>query len=819
MRSRTRARAVNPVPEAGPAGLDSDLESALLAGLSEEEEDESLEEFGAPATPEAAPEAPPAREATPEPEGAPHFERQPAPDGSAEAGALATAPAAPNGPEPRPSEGESWADVDFDAGLDFSPEPAPAPEPSPEPPGTGVDELLARLADDDDDDGDENAGAILDLGVDEVPGGKSPPLDPASDPDVSGANPSPEVSGPPAADRGRPREAAEPDFAAGRALGGESAPGKAEAGPELRSWMDEEEEKEETEEGPEGGEADILALAAAMDEAAAADDPFPPFAVEDTLADAVEDGPGLGDVVDLGEALGLGDDPAAVHDPIHEAGPGFDGPAALDREPPPGDEPAREDAAPGGPFDDPIGAWAEAGEAVAESGAEAAAGGLPATGNGNGGGNGTGAETEAATGADTGFPAAEPEPAALRAPSPIATAAEPEPEPELETPAPFAFATDPESERVLREGLSDHPLPQVWPGDLRTAVATLGAGHAPRLLFVDIDETAYPAGAIHELAGVCEVGTAVIAFGSNPTARFSREILLAGVSDYLVKPLTPEAVREAAMAAAGAAAAGTSAAGVPVAAPTGWSVGFAGTGGSGSTTLAAATTLLAAERGRYVSVLDLDRTFPTLAFLLDVEPASGLVELLSTAARASLHPEMLDAMRASRGDRIVVYGYPWSAVPPPPPPVWAVCELIEELQRRSHLVIVDGLDDPATRLALLAVTDGRVLVVEPTGAGAPAAARLLDRLGPMAAPERAALVVQNHTRAFKAKAAAAALRDAGVEAEPDVVVPFESTLPAVTDRGWPNDRLPKPLRKPLATLADRVLAGERATAAAEAARA
>ena len=174
-------------------------------------------------------------------------------------------------------------------------------------------------------------------------------------------------------------------------------------------------------------------------------------------------------------------------------------------------------------------------------------------------------------------------------------------------------------------------------------------------------------------------------------------------------------------------------------------------------------------------------------------------------------------MRASRGDRIAVYGYPWSAVPPPPPPVWAVCELIEELQRRSHLVIVDGLDDPATRLALLAVTDGRVLVVEPTaGSGAPAAARLHDRLGPMAAPERAALVVQNHTRAFKAKAGAEALRGAGMEAEPDVVVPFEATLPAVTDRGWPNDRLPKPIRKPLAALADRVLAGERATATADA---
>ena len=71
-------------------------------------------------------------------------------------------------------------------------------------------------------------------------------------------------------------------------------------------------------------------------------------------------------------------------------------------------------------------------------------------------------------------------------------------------------------------------------------------------------------------------------------------------------------------------------------------------------------------------------------------------------------------MRAERSDRITVYGYPWNAVPPPCPPVWAICELLVELQRRSHLVIVDGLDDPATRISLLATVDARVVVVEPT---------------------------------------------------------------------------------------------------------
>ena len=416
---------------------------------------------------------------------------------------------------------------------------------------------------------------------------------------------------------------------------------------------------------------------------------------------------------------------------------------------------------------------------------------------------------------DTALPEESPAPpeisaaqAAEPAPPPFAAGSEAAPSPHehaptsgREEPAILAFAADPESESALREGLSEHPNPQVWPGGLRSAITTLEDSQSSPVLFVDLDGTAYPAGAIHELAAVCEVGTVVIAFGSDGTARFSREVLLAGVSDYLVKPLTAAAVREAAARAATSARA--DAAEDPAG---GWTVGFASTGGTGATTLAAATAVAAAERGRYVSVLDLDRTFPTLSFLLDVEPAPGLVELLSTVARASLHPEMVDGMRAERSDRIAVYGYPWSAVPPPLPPVWAICEMLTELQRRSHLVIVDGLDDPATRISLLAMVDARVLVVEPTAAGAACAARLLERFGPMFGPDWPFVLVQNHTRALKPKAGARALRNAGVDAEPDVAVPFEPALPGHADRGWPEGRLPKSLRKPLAALTDRVLA-------------
>ena len=119
------------------------------------------------------------------------------------------------------------------------------------------------------------------------------------------------------------------------------------------------------------------------------------------------------------------------------------------------------------------------------------------------------------------------------------------------------------------------------------------------------------------------------------------------MSDYLVKPITAEAVAAAAARALGAFEGET---------PGGRLVAFAGTGGSGTTTLAAATALAASMRGHYVSVLDLDRTAFAASLMLDVEPATGLVELLSTVARASLNPDMVERMRAVRSERIGVYG-------------------------------------------------------------------------------------------------------------------------------------------------------------------
>ena len=367
------------------------------------------------------------------------------------------------------------------------------------------------------------------------------------------------------------------------------------------------------------------------------------------------------------------------------------------------------------------------------------------------------------------------------------------------TPEPIdalAFATDAASVQALREGLLHLANAQAWDGGLGAAVEALRQGEATPLVFADLDGEAYPAGALYELAAVCEEGTAVVAFGEDATAARCREALLAGVREYLVKPLTAAAVRAAAERAAGAADD----------APQGRLVGFTGTGGTGATTLAAASALEAASRGRYVSVLDLSRTCPAVSLTLDVEPASGLVDLLGASARASLNPEMVGRVGTKRSERVTVYAYaPGAGATPALAPVWAVCELLVELQRRSHLVIVDGMDDPGLARALLAIVDTRVLVVEPTVSGAAAAARAVARLGPILGAGWPSVLVQSHTRAFDPASGLRALARAGLRVKPHVTVPFEPALPAYAAWGMPEGRLPRTLRAPLAELADRLL--------------
>lgn len=356
-----------------------------------------------------------------------------------------------------------------------------------------------------------------------------------------------------------------------------------------------------------------------------------------------------------------------------------------------------------------------------------------------------------------------------------------------------AFAADADTERILREALDGRQDGGVHRGDMAAAIKHLTGASSPQVVIVDLDGSRFPAGSIHELAGVCEFGTKVIAVGSNDTARLARELLTTGVSDYLPKPVSVHEIRESVRTA-------LEGEGAPARLHAGRVVAFTGCGGGcGATTLAAVTVQASAARGSYVSALDLGRTFGALPWMLDVEPSTGLDELLGMIAPdPSSGAEMIDSVSAAAGPRISVYGYRLGEGVPAMPSPAAIHGLTEHLANRSHLVVVDGMSDADTLFSVLENADERVLVYEPTLVSLNHVAYTLALLG----DGREAILVENHTRARKSALSASQISHALAGREPDFTIPFEPKLPGATNHGRPDGSLGSKYRKALDRLVE-----------------
>src|SRR3954467_2572512 len=109
-----------------------------------------------------------------------------------------------------------------------------------------------------------------------------------------------------------------------------------------------------------------------------------------------------------------------------------------------------------------------------------------------------------------------------------------------------AFVTDEETAEALRPiavelGWSPE---KVNKGGLRNAVQTLSVSASPNVLFVALSESGDPLNDINALAEVCEPGTIVIASGQVNDVRLYRDLVASGLQDYLLKPFTPDQLRD-----------------------------------------------------------------------------------------------------------------------------------------------------------------------------------------------------------------------------------------------------------------------------------
>ena len=142
-------------------------------------------------------------------------------------------------------------------------------------------------------------------------------------------------------------------------------------------------------------------------------------------------------------------------------------------------------------------------------------------------------------------------------------------------------------------------------------------------MFVDLSESGDPLNDINSLAEVCEPGTIVIAAGQVNDVRLYRDLLSSGIQDYLLKPFTPDQLRDSLSQAQMMLSGPRTVEGGEHAQPHVMSV-FVGTrGGVGASTLASSVAWLMSEQaGRLTALLDLDIHFGTGALTLDLEPGT-----------------------------------------------------------------------------------------------------------------------------------------------------------------------------------------------------
>ena len=333
------------------------------------------------------------------------------------------------------------------------------------------------------------------------------------------------------------------------------------------------------------------------------------------------------------------------------------------------------------------------------------------------------------------------------------------------------FAADAATLQALRAGLGGRKI-KLQRGRLAAALRRLAAEPAAKVVFVDLDGVTEPETAGQELAAVCAFETALIGIGSTDTAQFTRTLFQYGMTDYLVKPISAAIVREASAAATGE---------LPDRGYAGRVTAFAGSAGSGTSTLVAALARLAAAGGRTATIVDLDPASGRLPALLDAAPAGGLPALLDALgadegeggeAEPLAVAGGIDGVRVpvDTGLSLVAYAAPGA----PAPAAEAVLELLGLLANRTHLVLVTGLADPELRLEIMRRADARVLLYEPTLASLSAAVRCLALLG----PDHPATLAQCFSRAPRSALTAAHIRYAIADRRPDVVIPFDAALHA-----------------------------------------
>jgi pilus assembly protein CpaE len=309
---------------------------------------------------------------------------------------------------------------------------------------------------------------------------------------------------------------------------------------------------------------------------------------------------------------------------------------------------------------------------------------------------------------------------------------------------PVIAFVDADTERLLQESSVLPGRNQIIRGGIAKATEYLSEQRSPHLLFVDISGVELPLSKVQMLADVCEPGTNVIAIGDHNDVALYRDLQEAGVSNYIVKPLTRELVTKALAPKTNGSGGEMGRAVLKL----GKMVSFIGArGGVGATTVAANLAWhLANRQSRRVALVDLDLQHGDCNLLFNTNTTPGLRDALANPLR--LDPLLLERIMTQHGERLFVLGGEEPIQEHVQFTPAAVDTLFSVLRSQFHYVIVDvpRIPIPAYRRAL-EIADRRVIVVDQTMRSMRDAVRLKKAFGDTPGAEQAIFVLNREGEA------------------------------------------------------------------------
>ena len=315
------------------------------------------------------------------------------------------------------------------------------------------------------------------------------------------------------------------------------------------------------------------------------------------------------------------------------------------------------------------------------------------------------------------------------------------------------------------------PIEKINKGGLRNAVQSLSISASPNILFVDLSESGDPLNDINALAEVCEPGTVVIAAGEVNDVRLYRDLVSSGIQDYLLKPFSPEQLRDA-FTHAQAVVNGPKASEASVERTHLMTAVIGARGGVGASTIASSLAWLLSDQHKCsTALLDLDIHFGTGALALDLEPGRGLTDAIDNPSR--IDGLFIERAMVRANDKLSIL----SAEAPINQPLLtdggAFYQLQEEMRSAFECTVIDM---PRNMLVqhphLMADVQTTIVVAEFTLAGARDMIRILSWLKSNA-PQTKALVVINRSGPTGTAELSRKDFESSIERKIDVLLPID----------------------------------------------